>query len=108
MLGKWSIATWSDARGFSNTGILSIDQKLDDDRFAGMMTITAGLDGRKIEEEVHLTRNGTKIKFTGRVIRGANWANDSFDLELSNDRMSGTWIGAASGMRQEIVFQKLL
>ena len=62
MLGKWSIATWSDARGFSNTGILSIDQKLDDDRFAGMMTITAGLDGRKIEEEVHAWQSNRNNK----------------------------------------------
>ena len=107
ILGKWSIVKWFDARGNSNLGILSVDEKVSDDSFRGILVITAGSDGRKIVQEITLTRKGTKIHLVGRVVSGTNWSDDSMELELISGRLVG---GGADklGIKQENIFQKLL
>ena len=80
LLGKWTIERWRQENGLLHTGTLSVDERLGDDKLRGVFHIVVGGDGRKVVEEVTITRKGTMVHMEGRVISGSRWLADKLTL----------------------------
>jgi len=89
MIGKWSIERWRQENGQSHTGILSVDERLGGEKLRGVFHIVAGGDGRNVDEEVTITREGTTVHMEGRVIRGTRWSADRLTFEIKNNLLVG-------------------
>ena len=89
MLGKWSIERWRQENGLSHTGILSVEERLGEEKLRGVFHIVVGGDGRKVVEEVTITRKGTTVHMEGRVISGTGWLADNLTFDLKNNLLVG-------------------
>ena len=105
MLGKWSIDRWRQENGLSHTGILSVDERLGGEKLRGVFHIVVGGDGRKVDEEVTITRDGTTVHMEGRVISGTGWSADRLIFELKNNILVGGPTGEANF--SEVVLRKI-
>ena len=106
MSGKWSIERWRQENGLSHTGILSVDERLGEDKLRGVFHIVVGGDGRKVVEEVTITRKGTTVHMEGRLISGTGWLADKLTFELRNNLLVG---GSSdeTGNFSELVLRKI-
>jgi hypothetical protein len=88
MPGNWAIEKWKDDRGGMSTGTLSIHERIDEKSFRGTLHF-AGPNGATFDEEVLITRVGTKIHFDGRVPPDAKWLPDILTFDLKGNLLVG-------------------
>lgn len=87
--GNWTIERWKDDRGVSNTGTLSVVERLGEKGFRGTLHLVSGTNGPTFDEEVTITSEGTKVHFDGHVAPGARWLPDILTFDLKNNRLVG-------------------
>lgn len=106
MAGKWAIERWRQENGLSHTGLLSVDERLGEGKLRGIFQIVVGGDGRKVVEEVTITRKGAMVYMEGRVISGTGWLADKLTFDLKNNLLVG---GASdeSGNFSDLVLRKV-
>jgi hypothetical protein len=107
MLGKWAIDIWRDDSGYSHSGILSVDQRLGEEKFRGTFHIVSGIDGRKINEDVTITRDGATVHLIGHVVNDVRWQDDTMNFELKDNFLVGSVVDKA-GRKANVVLRKLL
>ena len=106
MLGKWTIERWRQENGLSHTGMLSVDERLGDGKLRGVFQIVVGGDGRKVVEEVTITRKGAMVYMEGRVISGTGWLADRLTLDVKNNLLVGG-TSDESGNFSDLVLRKV-
>ena len=89
-----------------HTGTLSVDERLGDDKLRGVFHIVVGGDGRKVVEEVTITRKGTMVHMEGRVISGSRWLADKLTFDLKNNLLVGG-TSDESGNFSDLVLRKM-
>jgi|GEM_PF-1676286 len=98
MPGNWNIERWVELGCASASGTLSIVERSRPNEFRGTFRLLVSVPGkpdRNVEEDVTITRNGTKVHLEGGEIRGADesWTRDVLDFELRKGLLVG---GAAT------------
>ena len=106
MRGNWSIERWRSSSGHSYTGDLSVAGPLEDGKLRGLFHIVVVATGQKVDEEVIISREGTKVRMEGHVAHGTRWIPDIFTLELKNVLLVGA-AGDESGSVGNVVLRKI-
>jgi hypothetical protein len=89
MRGKWSIESWRNSNARSYSGILVVDERPSSGRFHGTFHLVYGKNKNKVDEDVTISRDGTKVRMEGHVAPGTSWSPDTFTFELRGDRLVG-------------------
>jgi hypothetical protein len=87
--GQWSIERWRSSGGSFYTGTLVVDQPLTGGKFKGTLHIADLTNDQKLDEEVIISRDGTRVMMEGHVAPDAKWVPDTFSLELRGDLLVG-------------------
>jgi hypothetical protein len=87
--GQWSIERWRDSAVSFYTGSLVVDGPLAGGKFKGTFHIAYLTDDRKVDEDVTISRDGTRVLMEGHVAPDAKWVPDTFSLELRGDVLVG-------------------
>ncbi|HEY7547458.1 MAG TPA: hypothetical protein VID27_21355, partial [Blastocatellia bacterium] len=72
MPGQWKIERWWADNGHTTTGTLTVAEKFDGEEFRGVLHLISST-GVTVDEDVIITRQGTKIHFEGSVAPGTKW-----------------------------------
>jgi hypothetical protein len=86
--GNWTIEKWKDDRGHTNRGTLSVHERIDEKSFRGVLHLT-GENGATFDEEVSITRVGTKVFVDGHVPPEAKWLPDILTFDLTSNLLVG-------------------
>lgn len=94
MPGNWNIERWVELGCVSASGTLSIVERSRPNEFRGTFRLLESIPGkpdRNVEEDVTITRNGTKVHLEGGEVRGAeeSWTRDVLDFELRKGLLVG-------------------
>jgi hypothetical protein len=106
MRGKWSIEKWRSSSGQSYTGVFSVEGPLEAGKLRGMLQIVVVATGQKVDEEVLISREGTKVHMEGQVAPGVRWIPDIFTLEFKDGLLLGS-AGDQSGSLSNVVLRKI-
>ncbi len=106
MPGNWNIERWVELGCASASGTLSIVERSRPNEFRGTFHLQVSFPGKPentVEEDVTITRNGTKVHLEGGEVRGADssWTRDVLDFELRKGLLVG---GAAT---ESVVLKKI-
>lgn len=94
MPGNWNIERWVELGCASASGTLSIVERSRPNEFRGTFRLVVSIPGkpdRNVEEDVTITRDGTKVHLEGGEVRGADetWTRDVMDFELRKGLLVG-------------------
>jgi hypothetical protein len=89
MPGKWYIETWRTSGAETYSGALTVEARPAGAKFRGVFHLVFSRDGRKVDEEVTISRDGTKVLMEGQIAPGTSWASHKLTLELRGDRLVG-------------------
>lgn len=95
MPGTWNVERWVELGCASASGTLSIVERSRPNEFRGMFRLVVKVPGKPdadVEEDVTVTRNGTKVHLEGGEVRGADassWTRDVLDFELRKGLLVG-------------------
>jgi hypothetical protein len=87
--GQWSIERWRSSGGSFYTGTLVVDQPLTGGKLKGTLHIADLTNDQKLDEDVTISPDGTKVLIEGHVAPDAKWAPDTFSLELKGGVLIG-------------------
>jgi hypothetical protein len=103
--GNWTIEKWKDDRGNTNTGTLSVHERIDEKSFRGTLHLI-GANGAAFDEEVSITHVGTTVQVDGQVPPESKWLPDLLTFDLRSNLLvgGGTDIG---GNLMNVVLRKI-
>lgn len=111
--GRWGIEQW---KGWDNlgsktgqitySGTLNIDERLNPQQYHGTLHIIVGHGIPDINEQATLTCRSGKVSLHGAVIPETPWNPDVLELDMRDDRLSGTG-SDSGGHEQSIVLKKI-
>jgi hypothetical protein len=103
MPGNWTIDKWMDDRGGTHTGTLSVHERIDEKSFRGTLHFVGS---NAFDEEVVITRVGTKVHLDGRVPPETNWYPDILTFDLKGDLLVGGGTDSAGNL-MAVVLRKI-
>ena len=103
--GNWAIERWKGDRGYTYTGTLSVHERVDEKSFRGTLHLI-GPNGAAFDEEVRITRVGTKVHVDGRVPDETKWLPDILTFNLRGNLLAGGG-SDTGGNLMDVVLRKI-